>query len=392
MKSASRKKDQFRSNLPLRSGGASAVIIERGDSLIVLSALLLTAIGLVMVYSASPFVAMKYHRADWYFFTRQLLFTVIGLGALFVGAKVDVDIYRRWIKIVLLVFIILMGLQLVSPLGPRIGGTRRWLDLGFVRIQTSDVARSLIIIYLARILSEKPEVLQKLNKRMLSVIGIIAVPILLTIFQPDLSSALVMTVIAGLILFLGGMKLRHIFAFGSVGGLFGSIWILKTSYQRERLINFFLRITEGSGGDNYQTMQSLLGFGRGGLFGVGLGQGKQKMLFLPEPHTDFIYSIIGEELGLIRAALVLVLFLILALRTTRMLKDQPDRFNYLLGSGLICSIVVFALINMYVATGLMPVTGLPLPFISSGGTNLVISLWSVGVLWQLSGKAVRSGR
>jgi len=392
VKSASRKKDQFRSNLPLRSGGASAVIIERGDSLIVLSALLLTAIGLVMVYSASPFVAMKYHRADWYFFTRQLLFTVIGLGALFVGAKVDVDIYRRWIKIVLLVFIILMGLQLVSPLGPRIGGTRRWLDLGFVRIQTSDVARSLIIIYLARILSEKPEVLQKLNKRMLSVIGIIAVPILLTIFQPDLSSALVMTVIAGLILFLGGMKLRHIFAFGSVGGLFGSIWILKTSYQRERLINFFLRITEGSGGDNYQTMQSLLGFGRGGLFGVGLGQGKQKMLFLPEPHTDFIYSIIGEELGLIRAALVLVLFLILALRTTRMLKDQPDRFNYLLGSGLICSIVVFALINMYVATGLMPVTGLPLPFISSGGTNLVISLWSVGVLWQLSGKAVRSGR
>ena len=391
MTTANWKKKLIQSNRRA-AGGATAVTVERGDNLIILSALLLTAVGLVMVYSASPFVAVKYHKADWYFFSRQLLFTVIGLGALVVGVKLDVGFYRRWIKLLLLISVILMVLQLVTPLGQKIGGTRRWLDLGFIRIQTSDIARCMVIIFLARVLAEKPEVLHKLNRRMLAVIGIAAVPILLTILQPDFSSALVMTLIAGLVLFLGGMKLRHLFVFASTGSTIAGLWILKTPYQRDRVMNYFLRVTEGGGGDNYQTIQSLLGFGRGGLFGVGLGQGKQKMLFLPEPHTDFIYAIIGEELGLIRASLVLGLFLILALRTIKTLKDQPDRFNYLLGSGLILSIVLYAMINMYVATGLLPVTGLPLPFISSGGTNLVISLWSVGVLWQLSRKAVDRGR
>jgi len=376
-------RSKFRTDRREAGRGLSA-IVSRGDNLLLLSALLLTAVGLVMVYSSSTFVAAKHDKLDWYFFSRQLLFTVIGLVALIVGAKLDVRFYRRWVKALLIGFYIVMALQLITPLGPVIGGTRRWIDFGPFRMQTSDVARCLIVIYLARVLTDEPELLGRLDKRMWGVLGIIAVPMALTILQPDLSGALMMALTAGLVLFLGGMKLRHLAGFFTAGLGVIALWIMRIPYQRERIYNFVLRFVEGGGADNYQTLQSLLGFGRGGLLGVGLGQGKQKMLFLPEPHTDFIFSIIGEELGLIRASLIIALFLILALRSFKALRRQPDRFSFLLGSGLVGSIIIFALVNMYVATGLLPVTGLPLPFISSGGTNLVISLWSVGVLWQLS--------
>ncbi len=366
------------------AGRGLSSIISRGDNLLLLSALLLTAVGLVMVYSSSTFVAAKHDKLDWYFFSRQLLFTVIGLVALIVGAKMDVRFYRRWVKAILIGFSIVMVLQLITPLGPVIGGTRRWIDFGPFGMQTSDVARCLIVIYLARVIADEPELLGRLDKRMWGVLGIIAVPMVLTVLQPDLSGALMMALTAGLVLFLAGMKLRHLAGLFTAGLGVVALWIIRIPYQRERIYNFVLRFIEGGGGDNYQTLQSLLGFGRGGLLGVGLGQGKQKMLFLPEPHTDFIFSIIGEELGLIRASIIIALFLVLALRSFKALRRQPDRFSFLLGAGLIGSIIIFALVNMYVATGLLPVTGLPLPFISSGGTNLVISLWSVGVLWQLS--------
>ncbi len=360
------------------------LIRSRGDNLLLLSALMLAAVGLVMVYSSSSFVAARYNKVDWFFFSRQLLFTVIGLAALLIGARLDVGIYKRWGRVLLFGFTILLALQLVTPLGPVISSTRRWIDLGPFNLQTSDVVRCLIVIFLAQVLTDEPELLLKLDKRMGRLLLIIAVPIILTVLEPDLTGALMMALTAGLLLFLGGMKLLHLLGIGSAGLAVAGLWVMRMPYQRERIQNFAMRVLEGGSGDNYQTFQSLLGFGRGGLFGVGLGQGKQKMLFLPEPHTDFIFSIIGEELGLIRTSLVIALFLILALRSFKMLRRQPDRFNLLLGAGLIGSIITFALVNMYVATGLLPVTGLPLPFISSGGTNLVISLWSVGVLWRLS--------
>ncbi|NQT33757.1 cell division protein FtsW [bacterium] len=374
----------------MRSAGfysqdGDTLINPRGDRLIVISALLLTAVGLVMVYSASTFVAAKHDKMDWFFMFKQLKFAIIGLAAFMIGAQVNVRFYKRWVKIALLGITILMFLQLVTPLGAIIGGTRRWINLGLFNLQTSEVARCLVIIYLARTLAEEPEVLQRLDKRMFGVLAIVAVPMLLTAMQPDLSGALMMAAIVGIVLFLGGLKLVHILGF-SVIGVLGTIFtLMQNSYQRERLFCFLQRFTDvGGGGDNYQAFQSLLGFGRGGLLGVGLGQGKQKMLFLPEPHTDFIFSIIGEELGLIRTTIVLALFIILTIRALKAVKMQPDRFKFLLGAGLTASIIMYALVNMYVTTGMLPVTGLPLPFISSGGTNLVISLWSIGVLWNLS--------
>lgn len=361
-----------------------------GDGWLLGSALLLTAVGLVMVYSSSTFVAVKHDKVDWFFFIRQLKHTVIALLALGVGARFDVMIYKRFVRVLLLVMMVVMTLQLTTPLGPVIGGTRRWIDLGFINFQTSEAMRCLVVIYLARVIADEPDVLKKLDKRMLKVLGVVAVPMLLIFLQPDFSGALMMALTVGLVLFLGGLKLSHLFGFLTTGLAATFLMVMQKAYQRERLMNFIQRLTDG-GGDNYQTLQSLIGFGRGGLFGVGLGQGKQKMLFLPEPHTDFIFSIIGEELGLVRTLIVLVLFLILTLRAFKVLREQSNRFSFLLGAGLAGSIIIYALVNMYVATGLLPVTGLPLPFISSGGTSMVVSLWSVGVLWNLSRTDEKSG-
>ena len=367
------------------SQSGDTLINPSGDRLIVISAFLLTALGLVMVYSASTFVAAKYDKMDWFFMFKQLKFAIIGLVVFMIGARVNVQLYKRWVKAALIGITALMFLQLVTPIGSIIGGTRRWINLGLFNLQTSEVARCLVVIYLARILADEPEVLQRLDKRMFGVLAVVAVPMLLTAFQPDLSGALMMALVVGIILFLGGLKLLHIFGFSAIGVMGTIFMVMRNSYQRERLFNFLQRFTDvGGSGDNYQAFQSLIGFGRGGLLGVGLGQGKQKMLFLPEPHTDFIFAIIGEELGLIRTTIVLALFIILAIRAFKAVKMQSDRFKFLLGAGLTASIIMYALVNMYVTTGMLPVTGLPLPFISSGGTSLVISLWSIGVLWNLS--------
>ncbi|MDP8239890.1 MAG: putative peptidoglycan glycosyltransferase FtsW [Candidatus Hatepunaea meridiana] len=372
-----RKTNGFR----ISNGVGISAITSQGDGLLLISALILTALGLVMVYSASGFVAAKYDKGDWFFFFRQLRFTIIGLGAMLLGAKCNVYFYKKWIKTVLLAFCVVMLLQLW--LAPVIGGTKRWIDLWFFRLQTSEVARCLVIIYLARVLTDTPEVIQRLNKQMGKVLGIVIIPVVLTALQPDFSSSMIMVLVAGLVLFVGGLKQKHLIVICVTIISLASILIRINSYMYERLMKFFQPLIQG-GVIDYQILQSLLGIGRGGFFGVGLGQGKQKMLFLPEPHTDFIFSIIAEEIGLIGVTFLITAIFVLILRSCKMLQKQPDRYKFLLGTGLAGSLTVYALVNMYVATGIFPVTGIPLPFISSGGTSLVISLWSVGVLWNLS--------
>jgi len=356
-----------------------------GDDILLLTALVLTAAGLVMVYSASLFVATSHAQVDWFFFGRQSRFLIVALLALLVGMWVDVRHYRHWGTPFLIGVSLLMVLQLTTPIGYAAGGTRRWVRFGLFNLQTSDVARCLVVIFLAKVLTDRPEIVRRFppDGRLIKVLALVAVPLVLTCLQPDLSGALMMALIAGLLFFIGGLRLRYLAGFGLAAVPTVALLAFRTPYQRERVLGFIGRLSDGTG-DNYQSLQSLIGFGRGGILGVGLGQGKQKMLFLPEPHTDFIFSIIGEELGLIGAIGVLLAFLVLFVRAFRICLKQTDRFNFLLGCGLIGSILLFSLVNMGVAVGVLPVTGLPLPFISSGGTSLVVSLWSVGVLWNLS--------
>lgn len=347
----------------------------QGDEIIFGIAILLTSFGMVMVYSASYFIA------DYEVFLKQVSLSAFGIIALFVGMFTNPEFWKRWIKIGLIVLAVMMLLQLFTPFGTRIHGTKRWFDLGFFNLQTSEIARCMLIIFMARYLSSNPDIGKSLTKKL----GIlVAVPFIfcgLIVIQPDLSSMIMIVTVVCILLFLGGMKKRYFAAAGLTA--IPILLLTLRDYQKERLFSF---ITPDLGDKllNYQQHQSLIGLVRGGLEGKALGQGYQAMRFLPEAHNDFIFGIIGEELGFMGATAVLAAFMLIFYRGIMICYAQPDKFGFLLGAGLISSLTIYALTNIGVAIGLLPVTGLPLPFISAGGSSLVISLWSIGVLWRLS--------
>ncbi len=356
-----------------------------GDPALWIGPVCLALFGLVMVYSASLFVAAQQFSPDWYFLARQTAVFAIGLGIMGVGMFLDPAIYRKYSRLAILLLVIVMAGQ--TAFVPAIKGTKRWIPIpGGFMLQTSEIARTLAVLYMARLVSDDASIGLKINKRLITALVPVVLLAIFTYLQKDLSGAAMILAMAGLILYLAGMNATQFWASTGAAITAGVLFALRTPYQRARLIEFFFPSGSVSG-DRYQSFQSMLGFGRGGVMGVGLGNGKQKMLFLPEPHTDFIYSIIGEEFGLIGATAVLVAFLFLFVKSVKVLKQQGERFNFLMGSGLMASLLMFALVHMMVTTGIVPVTGLPLPFISNGGSSLIVSLWSMGVMWNLSRRA-----
>ena len=353
-------------------------VLGQGDEFLIVTALTLTAFGVVMVYSAS------YYVAEYHFFFRQLFIAMIGLVVMAFGMFTDPLIYRRWIKVGLLAIVILMTLRLFTPIGPSINNTRRWLNLGIVQVQSSEIARCMLIVYIARYMADYPEIGRKFDRDL----GYLMItPILLfalTMMQPDLSSTMMLVFIVSVLLFLGGLRKRYFFFAFTVGALI--VKLIIKPYQMQRLTDFVYNLLPGYQGGEwpYQQTQGFIALVRGGFMGGGLGQGCQTMRYLPESHNDFIMAIVGEELGWFGATAVILAFLILLYRGVLICKAQPDNFGFLLGAGLLCSLVMYAFVNIGVNVGLLPITGLPLPFISAGGTSLILSLWSVGVLWRLS--------
>ncbi len=352
---------------------------KRGDELLLATAIFLTIFGLVMVYSASWLIADN-QGSDWSILFRQMSLLGVAVGALLIGMFLNVQHYYKVVNASLAIIIMVLVYQ--QFFGPEINHTHRWLVIGSFRLQTSEVARILLIIFLARQLTDNPMVVRRLDKNFGVMLSIVAIPIALTALQPDLSSSATMAIIVGLLLFLGGIKIFYLIGVVGIAGISMSLLTLVNSYQRQRLVDFIQSWIAGE--NSYHMLQSKIGFGRGGIFGTGLGDGKQKLLFLPEPHTDFIFSIIGEELGLIGTVLLLCAFLFLFFRAIRICKLQQNRFAFLLCSGLAGSMMLYALVHMSVTVGIVPLTGLPLPFISVGGTSLLVTLWSIGVLWNLS--------
>lgn len=357
-----------------------------GDSTLWLLPVFLTLFGLVMVYSATFYVSAERHSTDWYYLVRQTGLVVLGFTALYCGMTIDASVYRKFAKIAILAVILLMVLQ--SVFAPVVKATRRWIPILGLTLQTSELARIVVVVFLARLLSDDASLGLKFSKALFKALIPVGIVIALTFLQRDLSGAAMIAALVALILFLSGLAQRQFWGVvGAVGGITTAAALI-IDYTRSRIvgfINFFFNYDAASiAGPNYQTFQSMIGFGRGGVFGAGLGQGKQKMAFLPELHTDFIFSNVGEELGLWGAGAVLIAFVILYLKSLKILIKQTDRFFFLFGSGIIASLLMFALVHMAVTVGIIPVTGLPLPFISNGGSSLIISLWSMGVLWQLS--------
>jgi cell division protein FtsW len=357
------------------------------DRLLLLLTLLLVAVGIVMVYSSSVVVAQERYHASSFFLKRHLLRALLGLLALLVMMRID---YHRWEGLAglgMLLSLILLGLVLL----PRIGLTghqptsqvSRHLSLPIMRFQPSELVKLVMVFYLARQLTRKEKLIGDLKKGLLPSICVIGLSLLLIVLEPDLGTAIVIGMLAITVFLAAGVRWIHLLALGTAGLAGAVVFVLSAPYRMRRVLTF-LDPTWDPGGAGYQLRQSLISLGSGGIFGVGLGNSRQKLLFLPEAHTDFVFSILGEELGFIGVLIILTLFLLLAWRGIRAARQAGDRFGFLLAVGITASIFINMAVNVAVVASLCPTTGLPLPFISYGGSSLLMNLIGMGVLINIS--------
>jgi cell division protein FtsW len=354
------------------------------DSVLFLITIVLVGFGAVMVYSSSAYL----HSYDGALnptphVLRQHLFRVlIGLVVLGVGMRIDYSVWRRFAAPLLIVAMVLL-LITVGWNDHAVRGTRRWLSFRSVNFQPSELMKLALIFYLASFAARREHELSIFKRGMMPQLLVIVSAALLIILQPNYGVAATILVIGMVMLFVEGIRIWYLLPIAAVslGGFIGLATLLP--HARNRL-EAFIALFQDPLDLGYQVRQSLIAIGSGGLFGVGLGGGKQKLLFLPEPHTDFIFSIVGEELGFIGAVAVLVLFLLLAQRGLRIALAAPDTFGSLAAFGITVSIFLHGLLHVGVALGILPVTGLPLPFVSYGGSALLVNLLGMGVLLNVS--------
>jgi cell division protein FtsW len=341
----------------------------------------LLVFGWVMVYSSSALDAeMKYHD-QFYFLKRQVIWSLIGMGAFVVAAKMPMSVWQRVCKPMYVA--ILAGLALVLVVGPSISGAKRWIRLPGMAIQPSELAKLTLVLVAADYIDRRQSRLKDFKKGLLPLLVMLGAALGLIVIEPDLGTPVLMSMVLASMMILGGVRWSHI------GGLFvGSIPLLVLAIfkERYRLLRLFAYMDPWSDakGKGFQLIQSLLAMGSGGFFGRGLGESRLKVGALPDCHTDFVFSILGEELGLIGTLTCAALFLGLCMRGLRVAKKAPDLFSRLVAAGISLTIGFQALINMGVASGLFPTKGMPLPFISFGGSSLVSTLMAVGILVSIS--------
>lgn len=360
------------------------VLHRRGMDLMLFACVLaLAAVGLVMVYSASSILA--YDRLDdsAYFLKRQTLWVALGLAAMWLARSIYYQRLRRLTFPLLLVAGVCMILVLLPDIGRVAGGARRWIAVGPAGFQPVEIAKLALVLYVAHFAARRGLGVRDLRRGVLPPLAIAAGLGTLALLQPDMGSALVLGGIAASALFLGGARVAHLAAAAVLAVPLVAAAVLAAPYRLQRVLAFLnpWRDPQGSG---FHIIQSLLAFGSGGVLGVGLGASRQKFFYLPESHTDFIYAILGEELGLLGTLCLLGLFGFFAYRGLRIARAAPDRYGALLAAGITASITGQALLNMGVATGVLPVTGVPLPFVSAGGSSLAVTMVQVGVLLNIS--------
>ncbi len=353
------------------------------DGTVVTVTALLAVMGLVMVYSASAVVAESRFHDSLYFLKRQGAWLAFGFLLLQTASRMDYFVWRRLALPILGLTAVLLVIVLVPSLGVVAKGARRWFHIGPISVQPAEMAKLVTVLYLAAYLTRKDRRVRELFTGFLPslvVIGLLSGVILL---QPDLGTVLVMGSVTWGLLFLGGARLRHLFGLILFLMCVVAVAIWKSPYRLQRLM-IYLDPGKDPTGAGFQMNQSFLAFGSGGLFGVGLGESKQKLFFLPEAHTDFVLALVGEELGLTGAVAIMVLFGVLVFKGFQIAARARAPFGRYLGLGITLLIGVQVLINAGVVTGLLPTKGLTLPFVSYGGSSLLVSLLSVGILLSIS--------
>ncbi|MEX2220497.1 MAG: putative lipid II flippase FtsW [Candidatus Rokuibacteriota bacterium] len=343
----------------------------------------LVCVGVVMVYSASAIVAADRFHDPFFFLKKQLFWAVLGFGCLWGGMLLDYRWLERLVIPLLVVSFVLLVLVLVPPFGQSINGTRRWFHVGPLSFQPVELAKFSLVLYLASFLTRRQEVIGRFTEGLLPILLVAGGMAGLTLLQPDLGNSLALIVLTLALAYLAGARVPHMVAIAACALPVVIALIAMKPYRWRRMVAF-MNPWDDPQGSGFQIIQSFLALGSGGWLGVGLGDSKQKLFYLPEPYTDFIFAIIGEELGLVGATAIVALFALLIWRGLRVGLRAPDAFGAYLGLGLTIMLATQILVNLGVVTGALPTKGLPLPFISFGGSALLMTLFSTGVLLNVS--------
>ncbi|HZK43350.1 MAG TPA: stage V sporulation protein E [Syntrophomonadaceae bacterium] len=352
------------------------------DFVLFVTTLILIGIGLVMVFSSSAVTANVRYDDAYYFFKKQLIWSMIGLIAMIVIMKINY-LRLKGFALPLMVITIVCLILVITPLGTDVKGASRWLGVGILSFMPSELAKIAMVMFLARTLEVNLSKIKTITGGILPYLVLLLIVAGLIMKQPDLGTAFAISGTVFFMLMAAGAKWSHLglIALTGIGGIAGIIAV--APYRMERFIAF-INPWKYASDEGFQTIQSLYALGSGGLFGMGLGRSRQKFFYLPEQHTDFIFAILGEELGFIGAFFVIALFLLLAWRGFKIAINAPDTFGSLLATGLTVMITFQAIINIGVVSGALPVTGITLPFISYGGNSLLFTMIAVGLLLNIS--------
>lgn len=338
----------------------------------------LNIVGLVMILSASSVAALSNYGSSWYFFNRQFAWALVGALAFVGAARVDYHTWRRWAPGLLGISVVALVAVLVPGVGVMVDGSRRWLGWGPMRVQPSELAKVALLVCCAAVLDRRADTLHDLRswRPVLLVCGGLTG---LVVLEPDLDSTVLLALVTFCLLMVAGVRAKHLAGLAAVGITLAGVLAIAAPYRRARVFTFLDPWSDTSN-TGYQISQSLIALGSGGVDGVGLGAGRAKWLFLPNAHTDFIFAIIGEELGLVGCAAVLGLFAGFGLAGLHVARTAPDRFGMLLAAGVTSWVVGQAAINLGAVVGMLPVSGITLPFLSAGGSSLVSTMVGAGIL------------
>ncbi|MDP3980805.1 MAG: putative lipid II flippase FtsW [Chlamydiota bacterium] len=357
--------------------------MERISNQILIVVLSLIGVGLVMIYSTSAVLAQARYADEYFFLKRQLIWTSVGIVFLYLCYRIPSDFWNRHARWMLAITIVLLISVHIPYLGRTVGGARRWIVIGAFTFQPSELAKLSLIIYLSSWLSQHQHCVKSFGKGFVPMMLIVGGVVGLIIIQPDLGTCIVLGTISFVLLFVGGVRIFYLISLllSALPALYYSI--LNVAYRKARILSF-LNPWEDPLGKGFQIIQSFIALGSGGWFGVGLGQSRQKLFYLPEAHTDFIFSILGEELGFIGTLFVCMLYMILVILGYRAATKAKDLFSHLAGIGIVTLIAMQTVINIGVVTGSFPTKGLPLPFVSFGGSSLVMNMMGIGILMGIA--------
>jgi len=370
-------------------GKQSSVTVGRPDIALFVVTMILVVIGTVMIYSSSSIIALEKYGDGYHYIKKQIVFVLLGLGVMIGASKVP---YRYWGKAAypaVFLSIALLTLLVIPGFGTKVGGATRWFRAGGVSFQVSEMVKVALVIFLAHYLTKKIAHIKEFSRVFVVPLVILLSILGLVLCQPDFGAAVIMVMVFMLMFYLAGSRITYLAGLAATAIPAGAILIMQESYRMRRLLSF-LNPWEDPNRTGFQIIQSFISFGSGGAFGVGIGNSMQKLFYLPEPHTDFILSVIAEESGFIGVVIIVVLFSVFVFRGFLISFRCTDLFGMLLASGLTAVIALEAFINMAAVMGLVPTKGLTLPFLSYGGTSLMMCMAVVGILLNISSHQERN--